>query len=102
MIHAFSAMAGNVLALGPNAAPTIDPTGAHAADVAKQAIANIFLAVLAVLGVVALWRRGLPGLGGLGALAVVWAPFLYFPGSLQALAAAVVHVLAARATLWHP
>lgn len=93
MIHTFSAAAGIVLALGPKAAATIDPTGAHAADVAKQAIANIFLAVLAVLGVVALWRRRMLELVGLVGLAVVCATFVYFPGTIQAIAAAVVKVL---------
>lgn len=93
MIHAILAVAGIVLAPGPNLAPAIDPTGAHAADVAKQAIANIFLAVLAVLGVVALWRRRMLELVGLVSLAVVCAMFVYFPGTIQAIAAAVVKVL---------
>ena len=93
MIHGILAMAGIVLAPGPNPAAMIDPTGAHAADVAKQAIANIFLAVLAVLGVVALWRRRMLELVGLVALAVVCAMFVYFPGTIQAIAAAVVKVL---------
>jgi hypothetical protein len=73
--------------------PTVDLTGSHAADTAKMAIGNLFIVVLAILGAIALWRRKMLEVVGLGALAVACAVFVYFPGTIEAIASAVVKVV---------